>query len=108
VRQVKTLQVSIKKSINLDDIAAGHNKRKLIQQTVIKELYGLLDPGIKPFTPKKGEQNVVMFVGLQGSGKTTSCTKYAAWYKKKGFKVYVFSNTISPLDVMPIMSWCVK
>lgn len=65
VRQVKTLQVSIKKSINLEDIAAGHNKRKLIQQTVIKELYGLLDPGTKPFVPKKGEQNVVMFVGLQ-------------------------------------------
>jgi signal recognition particle subunit SRP54 len=27
-----------------------------------------------------------MFVGLQGSGKTTTCTKYAYYYKKKGFK----------------------
>jgi signal recognition particle subunit SRP54 len=25
--------------------------------------------------PKKGQPNVIMFVGLQGSGKTTSCTK---------------------------------
>ena len=27
-----------------------------------------------------------MFVGLQGSGKTTTCTKYAYSYAKKGFK----------------------
>ena len=27
-----------------------------------------------------------MFVGLQGSGKTTTCMKYAHHYKKKGFK----------------------
>ena len=29
---------------------------------------------------------VVMFVGLQGSGKTTTCMKYAHHYKKKQFK----------------------
>lgn len=28
-----------------------------------------------------------MFVGLQGSGKTTTCTKVAYYYKKKGWKV---------------------
>ncbi|KAH7277882.1 hypothetical protein KP509_38G013100 [Ceratopteris richardii] len=27
-----------------------------------------------------------MFVGLQGSGKTTTCTKYAHYHRKKGFK----------------------
>jgi len=27
-----------------------------------------------------------MFVGLQGSGKTTTCTKYAAYYQKKGWR----------------------
>ncbi len=27
-----------------------------------------------------------MFVGLQGSGKTTSCTKLALYYQKRGFK----------------------
>ena len=29
----------------------------------------------KAFVPKKGVQSVVMFVGLQGCGKTTTCTK---------------------------------
>ena len=28
-----------------------------------------------------------MFVGLQGSGKTTTCAKYAHFYKKTGWKV---------------------
>lgn len=28
-----------------------------------------------------------MFVGLQGSGKTTTCAKYAYYYKKKGWRV---------------------
>jgi flagellar biosynthesis GTPase FlhF len=29
---------------------------------------------------------VIMFVGLQGSGKTTTCTKYAYYYQRKGWK----------------------
>lgn len=70
----------------------------------------MLDPGKPSFTPKKGKPSVVMFVGLQGiimivnlilillklhsykfgmilgSGKTTTCTKYAYYHQKKGWK----------------------
>ena len=48
----------------------------------------MLDSGVEPkkLELKKGKPNVVMFVGLQGAGKTTTCTKYAYWNKKKGFK----------------------
>lgn len=48
---------------------SGANKRRLIQQSIVKELTGLLDPGSKPFELKKGRSggNVVMFVGLQGT-----------------------------------------
>ena len=35
----------------------------------------LIDPGEKQWQPTKGRPNVLMFVGLQGSGKTTTCTK---------------------------------
>ena len=34
--------------------------------------------------PRKGKVNIIMFVGLQGSGKTTTCTKYAHYYNRKG------------------------
>ncbi|CAH9142299.1 unnamed protein product [Cuscuta epithymum] len=46
----------------------------------------MMDPGKPFFTPKKGQTCVVMFVGLQGSGKTTTCTKYAYYHQKKGWK----------------------
>lgn len=49
------------------------------------ELKALLDPKVKPFQPKKGHPNVIMFVGLQGAGKTTTVSKMAYYYKKKGW-----------------------
>ncbi|PPS15564.1 hypothetical protein GOBAR_AA05021 [Gossypium barbadense] len=83
---VRDMQTNIKKIVNLDDLAAGHNKRKIIQQAIFNELCKMLDPGKPAFTPKKGKTSVVMFVGLQGSGKTTTCTKYAYYHQKKGWK----------------------
>lgn len=83
---VRDMQTNIKKIVNLDDLAAGHNKRRIIQQAVFNELCNILDPGKPAFTPKKGKASVVMFVGLQGSGKTTTCTKYAFYHQKKGWK----------------------
>ena len=48
-----------------------------------------------PYQYKKGKPNVVMFVGLQGSGKTTICTKLANHYMKKAWRVgLVCADTI--------------
>ncbi|KAJ2342652.1 Signal recognition particle [Coemansia sp. RSA 2618] len=87
VRLVQKLRQNVKGRINMDELAASGNKRKVIQTAVFEELCSLVDPGVQPWRPQKGKQNVVMFVGLQGSGKTTSCTKLAAYYKRKGLKV---------------------
>ncbi|KAJ2891008.1 Signal recognition particle, partial [Coemansia aciculifera] len=81
------LRVNVKKRVNMDELASSTNKRKVIQNSVFDELCSLVDPGVEPWQPRKGKQNIVMFVGLQGSGKTTSCTKLAAYYKHKGMKV---------------------
>ncbi|PWA57503.1 hypothetical protein CTI12_AA408570 [Artemisia annua] len=86
IKLVHNLQTNIKNIVNLHELAAGHNKRKIIQQAIFNELCKMLDPGKPSFTPKKGKPSVVMFVGLQGSGKTTSCTKYAYHHQKKGWK----------------------
>ncbi|PHU02376.1 Signal recognition particle 54 kDa protein 1 [Capsicum chinense] len=83
---VRDMSTNIKKIVNLEDLAAGHNKRRIIQQAVYNELCKILDPGKPSFTLKKGKASVVMFVGLQGSGKTTTCTKYAYHHQKKGWK----------------------
>eukprot|EP00002_Diphylleia_rotans_P029823 TRINITY_DN6090_c0_g2_i3.p1 TRINITY_DN6090_c0_g2~~TRINITY_DN6090_c0_g2_i3.p1 ORF type:complete len:386 (+),score=97.15 TRINITY_DN6090_c0_g2_i3:51-1208(+) len=86
VHIVKNLRDNIRKAVNLEEIPDGLDKRRVIQKAVVDELCKMLDPGTKPFQHKKGKQSVVMFVGLQGSGKTTTCTKYALHYQKKGFK----------------------
>ena len=63
-----------------------NNKKRLIQQAVFDHLVALVDPHAEPYKPKKGRSNVIMFVGLQGAGKTTSCTKLARHYAQRGFK----------------------
>uniref|UniRef100_A0A804NCQ3 Signal recognition particle 54 kDa protein n=1 Tax=Zea mays TaxID=4577 RepID=A0A804NCQ3_MAIZE len=85
-KMVRDMQANIKRIVNLEALAAGTNKRRIMQQAVFTELCNMLDPGKPSFTPKKGKPSVVMFVGLQGSGKTTTCSKYAYYHQKKGFK----------------------
>ena len=34
-------------------------------QAVFDELVSLVDPGVEPYKPKKGQSNVIMAVGLQ-------------------------------------------
>lgn len=86
VSLVKRLRNNIKSAANFEEMAAGTNKRRLIQHTVFQELCKLVDPGVKAWQPTKGKNNVIMFVGLQGSGKTTTCTKLAYYYQRKGWK----------------------
>ncbi|KAH8116925.1 SRP54-type protein [Phellopilus nigrolimitatus] len=62
------------------------NRKNVVQKAIFDELVQLVDPGIEPYKPKKGHPNVIMAVGLQGNGKTTTCTKLAVYYQKRGFK----------------------
>jgi signal recognition particle subunit SRP54 len=77
VRLVQDLRKNIRSVIDFDELAKSPaaSQRKLIQKAVFEELVSLVNPGVEPWTPSKGKSNIVMFVGLQGSGKTTSCTK---------------------------------
>ena len=69
--------------------AGSAHIRRVIQQTVVDELTNMLSSDNKPFEFQRGKSNVVMFVGLQGAGKTTTCTKFAYHYMKKGWRVGV-------------------
>ncbi len=86
VKLVGTLRKSIKATVNFKDIPPAVNKKRLIQKAVFDELVKLVDPHAEPFKPRKGKSNVIMFVGLQGAGKTTTCTKLARHYQSRGFK----------------------
>jgi signal recognition particle subunit SRP54 len=85
----------VKKSLEEAEKAGGReaNKKNVVQkvsflvwlwssgnalmrgQAVFDELVALVDPGIEPYKPIKGKVNVLMAVGIQGAGKTTTCTK---------------------------------
>ncbi|RKK14810.1 Signal recognition particle [Fusarium oxysporum] len=86
VRLVGQLRKSIKSTVNFKELPPAVNKKRLIQKAVFDELVKLVDPHAEPFRPKKGKSNVIMFVGLQGAGKTTTCTKLARHYQSRGFK----------------------
>lgn len=89
VRLVQHLRKSIRSTVNFKDLPANtnlNNKKRLIQQAVFDQLVQLVDPHAEPYKPKKGKPNVIMFVGLQGAGKTTTCTKLAKFYAQRGFK----------------------
>ncbi|ETV94422.1 signal recognition particle protein 2 [Aphanomyces invadans] len=67
-----------------DDENKGDNRRRIIHNAVVDSLVSMLEPETPSYKMKKGQSNVVMFVGLQGSGKTTTIAKYAHYYQRKG------------------------
>lgn len=86
LKLVLQLKTNIKNRLNLEELPSGINRRRYIEKVVFDELCKLLDPGKEVKKLVKGQPNIVMFVGLQGAGKTTTCTKYAAYYQKKGWR----------------------
>ncbi|GAO15386.1 hypothetical protein UVI_02010490 [Ustilaginoidea virens] len=86
VRLVVQLRKSVKAAVGFKDLPPAVNKKRLIQRAVFDQLVRLVDPHAEPFKPRKGRPNVIMLVGLQGAGKTTTCTKLARHYQTRGFR----------------------
>ena len=86
MKYVKPLKDSIQRQFRLSKETGG-NLERVVRQAVVSELTNLLEVDRPPFEPKKGKTNIVMFVGLQGSGKTTTCTKYAYYWARKNYRV---------------------
>ncbi len=67
---------------------------------IVKILYEELDKmlgGEQGLNLAKGKTNVIVMLGVQGSGKTTTVSKLARFYSKKGFKVgVVAADTFRP------------
>lgn len=84
-KHVKKLKDNILMNYRLKQ-EKGENLRKMILTSVATELTGLLTVDKEKFRPKKGKPNVVMFVGLQGAGKTTTCAKYAHYWQRKNYR----------------------
>ena len=86
IKYVKTLKDNIQMQFKMSQ-ESGANLEKIVHKAVQEELTRMLEVDRKPFTPVKGKPNIVMFVGLQGSGKTTTCAKYAYHWVRKNYRV---------------------
>lgn len=59
-----------------------------IKEALAEEIAAILAPVAKPFSPDPAKKpHVVLMVGVNGSGKTTTIGKLAKYYKGQGLKV---------------------
>jgi len=87
VKLVLELSRKIEKRVFEEEPPPGFTRRDIALKVVYEELLELLGGTRTPtITPSKLPY-VIMLVGIQGSGKTTTAAKLAYFYKKKGYSV---------------------
>ena len=72
-----------------ETLARGISRREHIVRVVWDTLALYLGEKPVPLTIHPGKPNLVMMVGIQGSGKTTTIGKLARYYQKRGIKTGV-------------------
>ena len=97
VALVMELSQNIQKNALEEKLPPGISRREHIIKVINDELTRFV--GEKPQELKivPGKQNVLMMVGIQGSGKTTHSAKLARYFQKRGFKVGIIcADTFRP------------
>lgn len=97
VALVMELSQNIQKNALEEKLPPGISRREHIVKVIHDELTHFV--GEKPQELKivAGKQNVLMMVGIQGSGKTTHSAKLAKYFQKRGFKVgLICADTFRP------------
>ncbi|RLF76501.1 signal recognition particle protein Srp19, partial [Thermococci archaeon] len=96
VRLVLDLTKKIEKRALEEKPPAGVSKKEHIVKIVYEELTNFLGKEAKPIQIK-AKPTVLLTVGIQGSGKTTSVAKLSRYFQKHGYKIgVVCSDTWRP------------
>jgi signal recognition particle subunit SRP54 len=97
VKLVLELSSRIKKRALEEKPPQGVSRRDWFVKIVYEELVALLGGEEEPEVIPKKRPYVMMLVGVQGSGKTTTAAKLANYYKKRKMKVgLVAADTYRP------------
>ncbi len=72
-----------------EDLPRGISRREHVIKVVWDSLAYFLGEKAATLTIHTGRPNVIMMVGIQGSGKTTTVAKLARYYQKRGIKTGV-------------------
>jgi len=97
VRLVLALSERIRERALKEELPPGISRREHVIKVVYDELVKLVGEKPAELDVRPGQRKVIMLVGLQGSGKTTSAAKLAYFLKQKGLKVgLVCADTYRP------------
>lgn len=86
----------------------GLSRKDHIVKILYEELSRLLGEE-RPLSFKPGRTNIVLMLGIQGSGKTSVTSKLARWLSKHGYKVGVIgADTYRPGALTQLKTMCGK
>jgi signal recognition particle subunit SRP54 len=75
----------------------GISRREHVIKVVYEELTRFVGQKPVPLNVEPGKRKIVMLVGIQGSGKTTTAAKLARFYQKRGLKpALICADTYRP------------
>ncbi|EZQ06777.1 MULTISPECIES: signal recognition particle protein Srp54 [Acidianus] len=89
VQLVMTLTNKIKERLKNEKPPSTIERREWFIKVVYEELSNLFGGDVEPKVIPDKIPYIIMLVGVQGTGKTTTAGKLAYFYKKKGFNVGV-------------------
>lgn len=80
-----------------EKVPPGISRKEHVIKVVYEELTRFLGEKSVPLKIKTGQRNILMLVGIQGSGKTTTAAKLARYFQKRGFKTAIIcADTYRP------------
>jgi signal recognition particle subunit SRP54 len=75
----------------------GISRREHVIKVVYEELTRFVGEKPVPLNVEPGKRKIIMLVGIQGSGKTTTAAKLARFYQKRGLKpALICADTYRP------------
>jgi len=86
VNLVMAITERVQKEALDESLPRGVSRREHVVRVVWDTLAYFLGEKAVPLTINPGKPNLVMMVGIQGSGKTTTIGKLARYYQKRGIK----------------------
>ncbi|MFA0823086.1 MAG: signal recognition particle protein Srp54 [Methanomethylovorans sp.] len=105
VKLVMKMSNHIKERAMKEEVPSGMNPREHVIRIVYQELINIIGKGTDiPLKPQK-----IMMIGLQGSGKTTTTSKLARYFQRKGLRPAVIcADTFRPGAYQQLKTLCGK
>lgn len=97
VQLVMELSQNIEKRALDEELPPGISRKEHVVKVVYDALTAFVGEKPVPLEIRPGRQNVLMLIGIQGSGKTTHAAKLARYFQKRGLKPAVIcADTFRP------------